>query len=189
MSNAYRAVIQSGGGAVGDATAADVLTGKTFSGAVGSGVSGTMPNNGAVSQNVAPGQSYTVPAGYHNGSGSVTGGYLVGAGKYRSGYSTSNAVFSLTESDITGDAVSVSVPANNQGFVEINVSEYSQVIITDNNPVMNIHLIGSTVSKAYYLESSATAQLRTIDLTGVDILNVSHRVSGSATTVLGFTFS
>ena len=73
MSNAYRAVVSAGGGAaVGDATAADVLTGKTFSGAVGSGVSGTMPNNGAVSQTLSAGQSYTIPAGYHNGSGTVT---------------------------------------------------------------------------------------------------------------------
>ncbi|MBO7261019.1 MAG: hypothetical protein J6U97_05980 [Bacteroidaceae bacterium] len=73
MSNAYRAVVQSGGGAaVGDATAADVLTGKTFSGAVGSGVAGTMPNNGAVSVNLTTGQTYTVPEGYHNGQGTVT---------------------------------------------------------------------------------------------------------------------
>lgn len=73
MSNAYRAVVSAGGGAaVGDATAADVLTGKTFSGAVGSGVSGTMPNNGAVTQTLNGGQSYTIPAGYHNGSGVIT---------------------------------------------------------------------------------------------------------------------
>lgn len=30
-----------------------------------------MPNNGAVSVGLNPGQSYTIPAGYHNGSGSV----------------------------------------------------------------------------------------------------------------------
>lgn len=73
MSNAYRAVVSAGGGAaVGDATAADVLTGKTFSGAVGSGVAGTMPNNGAVSGTASPGNPYTIPAGYHNGSGQVT---------------------------------------------------------------------------------------------------------------------
>ena len=73
MSNAYRAVVSAGGGAaVGDATAADVLTGKTFSGAVGSGVSGTMPNQGAVSGTATPTQPYTIPAGYHNGSGTVT---------------------------------------------------------------------------------------------------------------------
>lgn len=72
MSNAYRSSLAGGGAAVGDATAADVLTGKTFSGAVGSGVSGTMPNQGAVSGVATPTQPYTIPAGYHNGSGSVT---------------------------------------------------------------------------------------------------------------------
>lgn len=72
MGNAYRAIVSAGSAAVGDATAADVLTGKTFSGAVGSGVAGTMPNNGAVTQTLAAGASYTIPEGYHNGSGTVT---------------------------------------------------------------------------------------------------------------------
>lgn len=73
MSNAYRSTLAGGGGAaIGDATAADVLSGKTFSGAVGSGVAGTMPNQGAVSGVATPSQPYTVPAGYHNGSGVVT---------------------------------------------------------------------------------------------------------------------
>ena len=72
MANMYRSVLAGGGAAVGDATAADVLTGKTFSGAVGSGVAGTMPNNGAVSGTATPSQPYTIPAGYHNGSGTVT---------------------------------------------------------------------------------------------------------------------
>lgn len=73
MSNAYRSSLASSAPApVGDATAADVLTGKTFSGAVGSGVTGTMPNRGAVSGQATPSQPYTIPAGYHNGSGTVT---------------------------------------------------------------------------------------------------------------------
>ena len=72
MANMYRSVLAGGGAAVGDATAADVLTGKTFSGAVGSGVAGTMPNNGAVSATISDGGSYTIPAGYHIGSGVVT---------------------------------------------------------------------------------------------------------------------
>lgn len=57
-----------------DATAADVLAGKTI--VTGSGeVEGTMPNRGAVSKTLdatTDNQSYTVPAGYHNGSGAVT---------------------------------------------------------------------------------------------------------------------
>ena len=56
-----------------DATAADVLAGKTI--VTGSGeVEGTMTNRGAVSKTLdatTGNQSYTVPAGYHNGSGSV----------------------------------------------------------------------------------------------------------------------
>lgn len=56
-----------------DATQADVLSGKTFHTSSG-GKSGNMYNNGAVSgaidyQNYANG--YTIPQGYHNGSGTV----------------------------------------------------------------------------------------------------------------------
>ena len=56
----------------GTATGADVLVGKTFSSSAGIGATGTMPNNGAVS--IIPGTTaQTIPAGYHNGSGSVAG--------------------------------------------------------------------------------------------------------------------
>lgn len=54
------------------ATAADVLTGKNAY--IGSGkVSGTMTNNGAVtgSINTVKG-TYTIPAGYHSGTGTVS---------------------------------------------------------------------------------------------------------------------
>lgn len=70
MANMYRSVL-SGGGATGDAVAADVLTGKTFSNAQASGINGTMPNNGAVSGTASVNQPYTIPAGYHNGNGIV----------------------------------------------------------------------------------------------------------------------
>lgn len=56
-----------------DATAADVLVGKTIVTSTGE-VEGTMVNRGAVSKTLdatSNNQSYTVPAGYHNGSGSV----------------------------------------------------------------------------------------------------------------------
>ena len=58
-----------------DATAADVLAGKTIVLANGTEVEGTMTNRGAVSKTLdatTGNQSYTVPAGYHNGSGTVT---------------------------------------------------------------------------------------------------------------------
>lgn len=54
------------------ATAANVLTGKNAY--IGSGkVSGTMTNNGAVSGSISMAAgTYTVPAGYHSGSGTVS---------------------------------------------------------------------------------------------------------------------
>ena len=56
------------------ASAADVLSPKVIVDATGANITGTMANNGAVSRTLdasTGNQSYTVPAGYHNGSGSV----------------------------------------------------------------------------------------------------------------------
>lgn len=61
---------------VGTAVAGDVLSGKTFTNSSSVGASGSMTNNGAVSQALNCGGSYTVPAGYHNGSGKVTANSL-----------------------------------------------------------------------------------------------------------------
>lgn len=55
------------------ATAKDVLANKVIVTADGTVTTGTMPNNGAVSQKLDTATtSYAVPAGYHNGSGTVS---------------------------------------------------------------------------------------------------------------------
>lgn len=54
---------------------ADVLANKVFVGADGEQKAGTMPNNGAVEKTLdatTDNQSYTVPKGYHSGSGKVS---------------------------------------------------------------------------------------------------------------------
>ena len=56
----------------GNAAAAQVLSGYTFANASSDSVTGSMTNRGAVSSTIAPGDSYTIPAGYHNGSGVVS---------------------------------------------------------------------------------------------------------------------
>lgn len=56
-----------------DATADDVLANKVIVTADGTVTAGKMPNNGAVSKTLDTGStSYTVPAGYHSGSGKVS---------------------------------------------------------------------------------------------------------------------
>ncbi len=57
-----------------NAAAGDVLAGKVIVDATGASVTGTMTNNGAVNKTLdatANNQTYTVPKGYHSGSGSV----------------------------------------------------------------------------------------------------------------------
>lgn len=58
----------------GNANAAQVLSGYTFyKDNAKSKQTGTMANKGAVSASVNPGSTYTIPAGYHNGNGHVSG--------------------------------------------------------------------------------------------------------------------
>lgn len=53
--------------------ASALLKGYTAHDKTGTPITGTMPDNGAVSPSeLAAGGSYTIPAGYHNGSGKVT---------------------------------------------------------------------------------------------------------------------
>lgn len=55
------------------ASAGDVLTGKVYVLADGTVTTGTMPNNGTVSKTLdATTITYTIPKGYHSGTGTVT---------------------------------------------------------------------------------------------------------------------
>ena len=72
-----------GGGGLGNtklaattAEAANVLSGKTFYSKDKTLKTGTMTNNGAKTASLNCGASYTIPAGYHNGSGKVTANSL-----------------------------------------------------------------------------------------------------------------
>lgn len=63
------------GGEYGNVTPDKVLEGTTF-GTENGIQTGTMSNRGAVTSSLNAGQSYTIPAGYHNGNGKVTANSL-----------------------------------------------------------------------------------------------------------------
>ena len=65
----------------GNAETGDVLVGKTCSNKQSNALTGTMPNNGAWSASTSGNGSVTIPAGYHNGSGTVSG-----AASYKQGH-------------------------------------------------------------------------------------------------------
>lgn len=55
------------------ASASEILSGQTAYGSAGTKLTGTMPNRGAVSGTIDDVSTpYTVPAGYHDGSGTVS---------------------------------------------------------------------------------------------------------------------
>lgn len=63
----------------GDAADSQVLAGKTYYNTdAKTKRTGSMPNQGAVSQALNAGGSYVIPAGYHNGAGKVTANGLAG---------------------------------------------------------------------------------------------------------------
>ena len=70
-------IYMTGGGGSADldvvtAGAGDVLAGKVIVDKDGNPLTGTMANRGAVNQSLAINGSYTIPQGYHSGSGKVS---------------------------------------------------------------------------------------------------------------------
>ena len=74
----------------GDATAAEVLSGKTFSSASLENATGTMANRGAWTGSTTGNGNVTIPEGYHNGKG-----YVSGAGAYNAGDAANTKVYDL----------------------------------------------------------------------------------------------
>lgn len=103
----------------GNSGTGDVLTGKTFyTTNPKTKLTGTMANRGAVSQSLNAGGSYTIPAGYHNGSGKVTANSLSSqtsgtatAAYIRSGYTAWVNGTKLTGSMTVSSVLSFSVAA------------------------------------------------------------------------------
>lgn len=100
----------------GNAEAAHVLTGKTFSSNIsGREKAGTMANQGAKTAALNCGDSYTIPAGYHNGSGKVTANSLGSQTAPDSGKSAAGAGQILTGYQAFVNGSKVSGTMANQG--------------------------------------------------------------------------
>ena len=117
----------------GTAGASQVLTGYTFSNDSDIGVAGTMANNGAVSESVGVGGSYTIPAGYHNGSGTVTGPTLSGNAavanvlKDKTFYSNSGTKLTGTMPDNSTRTSNGSVPGISSNYSNVPTREASNL--------------------------------------------------------------
>ena len=99
----------------GDATAAEVLSGKTFSSASLENATGTMANRGAWTGSTTGNGNVTIPEGYHNGKG-----YVSGAGAYNAGNSAGKSTFNKEYTiNVTGGAVDRTGTSNGGHGIEI----------------------------------------------------------------------
>ena len=150
-----------------DATAAQILSDKTAY-VKGSKVTGTMTDNGAVSQTLAANGTYTIPAGYHNGSGKVTQSipvlpshaYIKGN---TSGMTHSNATSLVYGAYSTKSLTDTSADSTNYLYYQTDVYSYTDTV--------------------GYVRASANAVASTLGITSDKIIsgNTICGVAGTAT--------
>ena len=154
MANQYRSVLASGGASTGgDALPAEVLSGKTFTNDNGA-QTGTMTNNGAVSETLAAGASYTIPEGYHNGNGTVTASLPTTHHATLTQSAAGGGNTTVFSFDLSSDASEV------LGVRSISMSGTSRLTVQNNG----ISISGTTVSISVINADSTTSVTVEIDV-------------------------
>ncbi|MFR5243494.1 MAG: hypothetical protein ACLTFJ_01530 [Clostridium sp.] len=161
-----------------NAGAGDILTGKTAY-VNGSKVTGTMANQGAKTAALNCGGSYTIPAGYHNGSGKVAANSLasqtgvqsgktaISAGVVRSGYEGW-----VNGSRVTGNMTNYTGNANRKTITPSTAQQTWKIPAGyhDGNGYVAVNAVGmgsaKTIWGSYFYASSSNAAKNAYMMTG-----------------------
>jgi hypothetical protein len=150
--------ILQGEGASGNATASDLLSGKTATTDAGE-IVGTMPNRGAVANTITTqGGQYTIPAGYHSGSGKVTASFAnLVAGNVKKDVNIGGVIGTL----LPGQSASGTVTSSSSGlsFMRANYKTQSRAYVTVSGltflpKMIIVSLSGSTTLASYTIFSA-----------------------------------
>lgn len=132
----------------GNVVKSNVLTGSTFTSSEGISIAGTMPNNGAVTPSALNcGGSYTIPAGYHNGSGKVTANSL---SSQTSATATAAQIISGQTAWVNGSKLTGTLNVQSVITFKAASSAYNSVTFTWKNPAKGafsgVIIVGKTGS-------------------------------------------
>ena len=129
------------------ASAGDVLTGKTYVKLDATIGNGTMPINSGISKSLGFGETYTIPAGYHDGTGTVTNntvnkGAITGTVGMGETYSSTQNGY-VTTINITGPTASGTYSATSRSAsLDMGVNNTYRYVNT--NSVPNADTTGSS---------------------------------------------
>jgi hypothetical protein len=163
-------------GATGDAVAANVLAGSTFSNATTAGLTGTMADRAAVTLTPTTADQ-AILAGYHNGSGKVVGDAALVATNIKTGatiFSVAGNVIQASGTAVAGNVLTGTTFSNSSGAG-----------ILGTMPVQTLSAASTTVAAGYY----AAITLDAVDTnltapnvkTGVSIFGVAGAFTSGAT--------
>lgn len=150
----FNEVFQCASGSVDDVifTSDKLLTGYSANNSDGEKVDGTMANKGAVTSSLNCGGSYTIPQGYHNGSGKVTANSLA---SQTSATATASQILSgatayVNGNKITGTIASQSAQTITPGTANKTIAsgKYlsgAQTIIGDSNLIAGNIISGKSI--------------------------------------------
>ena len=189
----YNSVFILTSGAGGDTvnfTSDKLLTGYSANDSNGGKVNGTMPNNGAKTASLNCGGSYTIPKGYHNGSGKVTANSLA---SQTSATATASDILSgktawVNGSKLTGTATIQSLDGLikktfNVSYTKGNTihisSNFTPKIILIENYEYHYHRIYIYVDFSKYISNADTEYITNTDLSKEALKYVISNVSST----------
>ena len=136
-----------------NATASNILVDKTAY-VNGAKITGTMPNKGAVTASLNCGGSYTIPAGYHNGSGKVTANSL---SSQTSANATAKDIIKGKTAWVNGSKITGTATIQSLGGA--NYKEGTTGSISKTTPVtINLSFVPKTIEAIRYSAGSVSGR-------------------------------